>query len=175
MQAGVNGVGRRPALFVLGHRAASGTFHRRQRRRIPEPPTSAGTFNVNITVNDGGGAKVSGSASITILSPGAPVTIPSGALADATVNLPLTRSRSRRPVAKPPYTWALVNGAAPDGMSFRPLMEFFPGPPTTPGSYSFGVEVKDSSGGATSSSARHQRVKTGGHCRSLRNLRSHPA
>jgi uncharacterized protein (TIGR03437 family) len=126
-------------LFITGSGAISGT------------PTVAGTSTVTITVSDAGGARLSGTASITILAAGAPVTIPSGSLPDATANLPYAHSLSATG-GKAPYTWAVVSGSSPDGLTFG-ANGILSGTPTTPGNYSFGAEVKDSSGAAVSTTA----------------------
>ena len=114
-------------------------------------PTAGGTFTVTFNVSDAGGAKVSGSAVIVVLTPGAPVTISSGNLPGATVDVAYSQGLGAVG-GKSPFVWAVISGNVPDGMSFG-SNGILSGTPTTPGGYTFGVSVTDASGGTASTAA----------------------
>ena len=114
---------------------------------IAGTPTAGGTYAVSVSVSDGGGARISAGGTITIIVPGAPVTIPSGNLPDATVNVPYSASLSAVG-GKSPYSWSVLSGSLPDGLSFSGGS--VTGTPTTPGGGGFAVIVTDAAGGTAS-------------------------
>ncbi len=130
------GSGLPPGLGISGAGTLSGT------------PTAGGTFTVGITVTDSGGARISTGGTVTILVPGAPVSIPSGNLPDGTVNVQYTASLSAVG-GKSPYTWSILSGGLPEGLSFG-SNGAVTGIPSAPGIASFAVLVTDAAGGTAS-------------------------
>ncbi len=118
---------------------------------IAGTPTVGGNFNVTVTVSDGAGARISAGGTITIVVPGAPVSIPSGSLPDATVGVPYSASLSAIG-GKTPYSWSVLSGSLPDGLSFG-ANGIVSGTPTAPGGGGFAALVTDSSGGTASTGA----------------------
>ena len=147
----ISGVGGLQPYTFSANGLPPGVFIGASSGSIGGTPTAGGTFSVSFTVSDAGGARVSSSATIVILVPGAPVSIANASLPDATVNVAYSNSLSASG-GKSPYTWAIISGSAPDGMSFG-SNGILSGTPTTPGAYTFGVTVTDVSGGTASTAA----------------------
>ena len=101
-------------------------------------------------------ATVTGSFSVTV-NPGGPppsplaLTPPGGSLPAETVGSPTTDKVATVSGGKPPYTFSLASGALPDGTSLTQTTNpdgsvdiSMAGTPTNPGSFSFGLQVSDS-------------------------------
>ncbi len=103
-----------------------------------------GTFPVSVKANDSKGLTVSASLSLTVTGPG-PLQVTSSSLADGTINQPYSQALSAAG-GSPAYSWSQSGGVTPTGLSITPSGTVF-GQPTQPGSYTFGVQVNDTSGG----------------------------
>jgi uncharacterized repeat protein (TIGR03803 family) len=66
-------------------------------------------------------------------------------LPKATVGIKYTQALSASG-GKAPYTWSLLSGTLPDGITFSPSTGVFSGTPTKAASASFSIQVKDSEG-----------------------------
>ena len=110
-------------------------------------PATAGTYTFTVQVTDSSGSSASASLQLTI-SPSALVittasTLPTGNM-QSTYSQPLAASGGTAP-----YTWS-VNASVP-GLNFNPA-GLWSGTPTAVGTYSFTVQVTDSSGASASAS-----------------------
>jgi hypothetical protein len=127
-----------PTFFTLG--ATTGT--------ITGTPTASGTFSFPITVTDNTG----GSATITfnlIVNPAilAITTIPP--LFNGNVGTAYAQTFSASG-GVPPYTWALISGSAPAGLSLDPITGILQGTPQSAGTSSFTLQVTDKAGTSVS-------------------------
>ena len=110
-------------------------------------PTTAGTFNFTVQVNDSGGGTASALFSITIAVP--PLTITTGTLPGAPAGTPLNIAFAANG-GTPPYKWS-SSSPLPPGTTFSSA-GVLSGSPTTGGAYSFQVTVQDSAGAISSKS-----------------------
>jgi uncharacterized protein (TIGR03437 family) len=89
------------------------------------------------------GVSVSGPFSVTIAAP-LPLSVTTTSLADGTIN-----TRYSQPLGAhgglPPYTWAIIAGSLPAGLSMT-SSGIVSGTPTAPGTASFGAQVTDRAG-----------------------------
>ncbi len=108
-----------------------------------------GTYTLAVTVSSGG-ASVSSNLNITFAVPG-PLAISSAALPDATVNVLYAKSFTATG-GFPPYTWSVISGTLPQGLSMNSAGSVS-GTATTPGAGSFGIQVADSAGATASAAA----------------------
>jgi hypothetical protein len=103
-------------------------------------PTTAGTYSISVTVTDSQGMKASGTYSVTINPSSLVVTtssLPNGALtASYSTTLAATGGT-------PPYSWS--GSGLPGGLSLS-ASGTISGTPTSPGSFTVSVTVKDSAG-----------------------------
>jgi len=111
-------------------------------------PATAGAYMVNVTVVSGG-VSVSGSFGVTIARPG-PLSITSNTLPGGTINLPYSQPLAAHG-GLPPYTWSIISGTLPDGLSLA-ASGAVSGTPTAPGAVSFGAQVTDSAGATATGS-----------------------
>jgi uncharacterized protein (TIGR03437 family) len=109
-----------------------------------------GTYNISISLSDSGGLSLQGSVTVTFAAP-QPLTISNAALPAGTVNSPYSQSLTASG-GYSPYTWSVSSGSAPAGLSLA-SSGTLSGVPTTPGTFSFGVMARDSSGGVTTATA----------------------
>jgi uncharacterized protein (TIGR03437 family) len=105
-------------------------------------PTNGGTFSPTITVASGG-VSVSGSLTMVIARP-LPLSITSNTLADGAIDVPYSQPLTARG-GLPPYTWSILSGTLPGGLSMTGSGTLS-GTPTTPGAVSFGAQVTDTAG-----------------------------
>jgi len=108
-------------------------------------PQSAGTFNLVIQVADSAGSQVSHSFTVVVNQPSLTVIV-SGPLPPGTVGA--AYSQKIPAIASggtPPYTWSLTGGSVP-GLDFDPVNVALSGTPTTPGTFTLTVQVRDSAG-----------------------------
>jgi hypothetical protein len=108
-------------------------------------PQNAGTFNLTVQVADSVGTKVSQNFSVVVNQPSLTLTVvgqlPAGAVGVAySQKLPVTASGGT-----PPYTWSITSGSVP-GLNFDAANVALSGTPTTPGTFSLTVQVRDSAG-----------------------------
>jgi len=106
-------------------------------------PTSAGAFNIVFTVTDAANSSKSQSLALTISPP--PLSITSAAaLPDGTATVAYSQTLAASG-GMPPYKWSLGNGA-PTGLVLNAGTGVFSGTPSVKGTYSFSVQLADSSG-----------------------------
>lgn len=108
-------------------------------------PSFAGAESALITATSK--ANPSNNAAVTIVTLGTPVITPAAQF-PANVNVPYaTNINVVGGVA--PYAWTVASGSPPPGMSFATsssAIQTLNGTPTTPGTYTFTLEVEDSTG-----------------------------
>ena len=108
-----------------------------------------GAYTLAVTVSSSG-VSVSGSVGVTFAVP-KPLAISSAVLPDATVNVLYAKSFAATG-GLPPYTWSVISGTLPQGLSMNAAGSVS-GTATTPGPGSFGIQVADSAGATASASA----------------------
>jgi hypothetical protein len=107
-------------------------------------PYTVGTFQCTVTIQDSFSPPEAGSQLLTInvLPP------PLEDMNSLPVALLLNRPFSGRAIARggvPPYSFAISSGSLPPGISLEPSTGEVSGTPLTPGSYSYGLTITDSS------------------------------
>jgi hypothetical protein len=114
---------------------------------ISGTPKEAGGFIFSIKVTDTAGATavtaaqtISVSASPSSLSITVPVLVP------APVGSPIAPIQFKASGGTPPYTFSVWTGSLPPGLTLDPQAGTLSGTPTTLGSYSFSIAVKDNAG-----------------------------
>jgi hypothetical protein len=111
-------------------------------------PTLAGTFNFTGRVTDSSGATASGAFSIVVAQP--PLSIISGSLPAGRVGESYSTSIGAAG-GNPPYSFSLLSGSLPPGISLAPDGRL-QGTPSQTGTFSFAVQVRDSGQGSSSGS-----------------------
>jgi Tfp pilus assembly protein PilV len=115
---------------------------------ISGKPTTAGTYNVAVTLQDTAGAVATKSYTVTINpAPG----IATGSLPNGEQNQPYSFTLTPTP-GTPPYTWSSGNGsnALPPGLVLNTSTGVISGTPTTVGSYNTKITVTDATGASSS-------------------------
>ena len=112
---------------------------------ISGTPASSGTFTVPVTVTDSAGLSLSTSFSITIGTGLQPLQLSGGTLPDGALQTGYSQTLQANG-GKPPYTWSLLAGVLPAGLSLADGGTIA-GTPTAIGSWSFTARATDSSGG----------------------------
>ncbi|HTB96593.1 MAG TPA: putative Ig domain-containing protein [Terracidiphilus sp.] len=115
---------------------------------ISGTPTAQGASNFTVQVEDSTDAVATAAASITILSP---LTLTGGPQPEGTVGASYTTSLVAAG-GLTPYSWSIVSGSLPPGLGISATTGVISGVPTTKGTSSFTVQVKDSLG-ATATAA----------------------
>ncbi|KRD79436.1 putative Ig domain-containing protein [Lysobacter sp. Root983] len=112
-------------------------------------PTAGGTFNFTVTATDSstGSGPYTGSNSYTLLITAATVILPPTTLPNATVTNAYGVAVTGATGGVSPYTYALVSGALPPGLSIG-SSGGITGTPTAPGTYNFNLTATDSSTGS---------------------------
>ena len=108
---------------------------------ISGTPTAAGSYGFAVQVRDSGGATATQSYTVSVVST---LTITTTSLPNGTVNVAYSATLSASG-GRPPYTWTLVSGELPPGLSLS-SDGTVSGTPTTVGSYTFTMQVQDSTG-----------------------------
>jgi hypothetical protein len=110
-------------------------------------PTTVGTFNFTITATDtSSGCLGSRAYSVTIAAAGCPViTLSPSALPPGTVGIPYSQVISGNGGAAP-YTFTIVSGALPNGLSLNGATGAITGVPTLSGLFNFRIGVTDNGG-----------------------------
>jgi large repetitive protein len=107
------------------------------------------TYALNISVSSGG-VTVTGTLSLTIAKP-APLAISNAVLPDGSVNARYSQSFTATG-GFPPYSWSIVSGTLPQGLSMS-TSGVLSGAPTTAGPNAFGVQATDNAGATVSAAA----------------------
>ena len=103
--------------------------------------TSAGTYNFTVQVSDSTSTKVQTALSIGVI--GAPLSITTTTLPQVQVGASYNQQMAASG-GSPPYTWSMVSGALPPGLSLGQSTGMITGSPTAVGTYNFTVQVSDS-------------------------------
>ena len=109
---------------------------------ISGTPTTAGTSNFTIQATDANGAVSTKTLSITIFSG---LSVSTASLADGTANWVYSQTLTAGG-GKTPYTWSIVSGTLPAGLSLAGATGVISGTPTTAGTSNFTVQVTDDNG-----------------------------
>jgi Putative Ig domain len=107
--------------------------------------SDGGTFSFTITVTDQGSPPLTASQAYTIVvGPAPPLSVATTSMPNAPVgspySIPLAASGG-----VPPLTWAITSGALPPGLTLTPATGQISGIPTTQNTFTFTVQVTDSS------------------------------
>jgi hypothetical protein len=115
-------------------------------------PTTAGSYSFALQVTSQSGTSpvltTSGTFSLNISSP--PLTITSSSLPAGTVGVLYSQTLAATG-GSPPYTWQVSSSSLPGGLTIGSSGNIF-GTPSTAGSFTFQVTVRDSAQGSASSS-----------------------
>ena len=108
---------------------------------ISGTPTVTGTFPYTVTITDSAGNKGTFNCSVTV---GTPVDIECGSCTagKATSGTPYSASLSATG-GTAPYTFSIISGSLPPGLTLNASTGAITGTPTTPGSYMFTSKVTD--------------------------------
>jgi hypothetical protein len=107
-------------------------------------PATAGTYSITFTATDSYGDTATQSLSFTIATTILEWNVPSGALAFAEKGVAYSNSTVTAWGGVAPYTYALVSGVLPPGLSIAPMTGAILGTPTATGNFSFAVQATDS-------------------------------
>lgn len=116
------------------------------------PTVAGGPTPITISVADSGGKTVTKTLNITITVAPSPVSITTAAIADMKTGYPvsitLAANNGDGPpiVYNTPYTWALVGGAFPSGVTLNGAGGTITGTPTQAGNYTVIIQVMDANG-----------------------------
>ncbi len=118
-------------------------------------PTTEGVYAFTIEVRDATGTKDTESFSITI-NPPRPLVItnPSDQLSSGTVGEFYCCGNLFADGGVPDYTWSLVGGELPPGLTLSESPGRITGTPTTAGTYTFTVRVTDERGATAERTSR---------------------
>jgi uncharacterized protein (TIGR03437 family) len=105
-------------------------------------PTTLGTWDLVIKAQESSAAQVVGTKGFSLTVNGPPLMVPKPFLDPSTVGAPYTRSLIAVGGA-PPYTWLIVSGATPPGVTMN-TSGVLSGTPTAAGLHTFDVKVSDS-------------------------------
>ncbi|HTW61905.1 MAG TPA: putative Ig domain-containing protein [Terracidiphilus sp.] len=108
---------------------------------ISGTPTAPGTSNFTVKVTDS--ANNTATEGLSIIINAATLTVTTVALPEGTVNTPYSQSLAATG-GVPPYTWSILSGSLPAGLTLTASSGLISGTPTAPASSSFEVEVADS-------------------------------
>jgi uncharacterized protein (TIGR03437 family) len=112
---------------------------------ISGAPTTAGNYSFVVDLNDSRQGFTSKRFSLTVVTP-PPLTITSGSpLPNGTTTVSYSYILNASG-GVPPYTWGLISGSLPAGLSLSSSGQIT-GTPTTPGTVQFGVHVTDTAKG----------------------------
>jgi len=115
---------------------------------ISGTPTAAGIFNFSVQVTDANYSTATKDLSISIIVY-EPLAIATSSLPDGRVEVYYRQMLSAMGGLEP-YTWSIISGSLPDGLSFySPVGEIY-GTPTAAGTFNFTVQVTDAASGTSS-------------------------
>jgi hypothetical protein len=113
---------------------------------ISGTPTSAGTFNVTVSVADSSApAAQTASANFTISIATAPLSVATTGLSNGVMGQPYTGAILQSAGGTPPVTWSISGGALPTWATLTPSTGAITGTPNATGTTSFTVKATDSS------------------------------
>ena len=121
---------------------------------ISGTPTTSGTFSFTVQVKDSSSPAQTATAnlSITVSTTSSPVQVVTSSLSNGQVSSAYSATLAATG-GKTPYTWSLTSGSLPTGVSLTAATGLISGTPTTSGTFSFTVQVKDSSSPAQTATA----------------------
>jgi uncharacterized protein (TIGR03437 family) len=113
-------------------------------------PSSAGEYPITVTVSSGG---LSTSSTLTLVVTGStkPLAVSGGQLPAGVVSAAYSSTGLSATGGSPPYTWSVIGGALPVGMSLSSSGDLA-GTPTLSGSYQFEAQVRDAAGATVTGS-----------------------
>jgi len=111
---------------------------------ISGSPSTPGTANFTVQVTDANAAHSTTAFSLTIYPSGTPIILTSGPLASGTLGAAYSQTFAASGGATP-YTWSIVSGSLPAGLSLSSV-GLLSGTPATTGSFGFTVAVTGSDG-----------------------------
>jgi hypothetical protein len=112
--------------------------------RLSGTPTTVGNYFFSVAVKDNAGnLATSTPGSILTVTTALSISVPS--LPPAIVNIPYRTAPFTASGGAPPYTWS-TSGSLPPGLTMNPESGVIRGTPTTVGSSSFSVTVRDAGG-----------------------------
>ena len=114
-------------------------------------PTASGTYNFSALVRDGGSPAQMQTASTSIVVTSSTLVITSSNLSSATTGKAYTGTLSANG-GTPGYSWSVVNGSLPAGLTLSPAGQIT-GTPTTGGNFNFTASVRDNSSPAQTQTA----------------------
>jgi len=106
-------------------------------------PTAAGESTIAVSVRDAAGRTALKSFLLRIKADG--LTITTESLPDGVVGQNYATGLTREG-GRAPFTWSIVSGSIPPGVTFNPATGEFEGSPTTSGAFAFSVIVVDALG-----------------------------
>ena len=116
---------------------------------ISGTPTAPGTSNFTVQVQDSTNATATASGSITVISP---LSLLGGPQPEGVVGVAYSTSLVASGGVTP-YSWSIVAGTLPAGLSISPTTGVIGGIPTAMGTSNFTVQVKDSLGAIATAAA----------------------
>ena len=108
-------------------------------------PSSSGTYNFFVTVQDSAGG-ISPAAALTISSSVPTITTTSLSLPGAVLNAAYTTTLTVSGGTDPYGNWTLTSGSLPQGLLLNSATGVISGTPVASGAYNFSVTVQDSTG-----------------------------
>jgi len=111
-------------------------------------PGATGTFNISIQANDSTGTPATASLTLVVSGPKL-VIITTSPLPGATLNAPYSQTLVAAG-GSPPYSWSIASGSLPPGLALN-SSGLISGTPTTPGAFTFNVQLSDALNTVTSS------------------------
>lgn len=115
-------------------------------------PTAAATVAINVTATDATGSTATKSLTITIAAAPSPLAIGTAAISDMKtgVGVSFTMLVDAAKPGTPPYTWSVIGGAFPAGVTLDPSGGTISGSPAKAGNYGVVIQLKDNLGNTAS-------------------------